>query len=60
MPDAPFYMTAQELHKEISLELEFIETTLKELSDIKNDIADREPAVREKTAVAAFIAQFYG
>lgn len=53
-------MTAQELHKEISIELELIETTLKELSDLKNDIADREPNVREKTAAAAFMAQFYG
>ena len=53
-------MTAQELHKEISIELELIETTLKELSQLKNDIADREPTVREKTAAAAFMAQFYG
>jgi hypothetical protein len=53
-------MTAQELHKEVSIELELIETILKELSDLKNDIADREPNVREKTAAAAFMAQFYG
>lgn len=53
-------MTAQELHKEISIELELIETILKELSGLKKDIADREPTVREKTAAAAFMAQFYG
>lgn len=53
-------MTVQELRKEISIELELIETILKELSDLKNDIAEREPAVREKTAAAAFLAQFYG
>lgn len=53
-------MTVQELHKEISIELELIETTLKEISTLKIDIADREPTVREKTAAAAFIAQFYG
>jgi hypothetical protein len=53
-------MTAQELRKQIDIELDLIETTLKELSDLRNDIADREPAVREKAAAAAFIAQFYG
>jgi hypothetical protein len=53
-------MTVQELHKEIGIELELIETILKELSDLKNDIASREPSVREKTAAAAFMAQFYG
>lgn len=53
-------MTAQELREEIDIELELIETILKELTDLKKDIADREPTVREKTAAAAFIAQFYG
>ncbi len=53
-------MTVQELHKEISIELELIETTLKEISTLKIDIADREPTIREKTAAAAFMAQFYG
>lgn len=49
-------MTVQELRKEVSIELELIETILKELSDLKNDIGEREPAVREKTAAAAFLA----
>lgn len=53
-------MTAQELHKEISIELELIENTLKELTDLRNDLVDREPSVRKKTAAAAFMAQFYG
>ncbi|MBI4698837.1 MAG: hypothetical protein HY758_08025 [Nitrospirae bacterium] len=53
-------MTIKELLEEIHIELELIETTLKEISDLTNDIADREPAVREKTAAAAFMAQFYG
>jgi hypothetical protein len=53
-------MTIKELIEEIHIELELIETTLKEISSLKNDIAGREPAVREKTAAAAFMAQFYG
>ncbi|MBI4687434.1 MAG: hypothetical protein HY756_06605 [Nitrospirae bacterium] len=53
-------MTTKELIEEINIEFELIETTLKEISSLKNDTADREPAVREKTAAAAFMAQFYG
>ena len=30
-----------------------------ELSAIQHDVADRKPTVREKTAAAAFLAQFY-
>lgn len=52
-------MTAQELHKEINIELELIETILKELSQLKTDFAGREPSVRDKTAAATFMAQFY-
>lgn len=53
-------MKAEELFEEINIELELIESTLKELSDLHKDVAGREPTVREKTAAAAFIAQFYG
>lgn len=53
-------MTIKELIEEINIELELIETNLKEISSLKNDIADREPSIRDKTAAAAFMAQFYG
>lgn len=42
-------MTLQELRKEIDIELELIETILKELSALRKDVAGREPSVREKT-----------
>jgi len=52
-------MTAEDLREEISIELENIETILQELSDLRDDVAGREPTVREKTAAASFLAQFY-
>lgn len=53
-------MTSDELKKEINIEMELIGTVLQELSLLRKDIADRESTVREKTAAAAFTAQFYG
>ncbi|MEW6215112.1 MAG: hypothetical protein AB1478_07930 [Nitrospirota bacterium] len=52
-------MTVEDLHDEINIELESIEATLRELSSLQNDIDDRDPTVREKTAAASFMAQFY-
>lgn len=53
-------MTADELREEINIEIELIESILREISSLCKDIADREPTTREKTAAAAFLAQFYG
>ncbi len=53
-------MTVEELSEEINIELELIESTLLELSALHNDVAGREPTVREKTAAAGFLAQVYG
>ncbi len=52
-------MTTDELREEISIEIELIEATLQELLALSKDVAGKEPSVREKTAAAAFIAQFY-
>jgi len=52
-------MTTGELEEEISIELDLIESTVQGLLSLKRDLADREPSVREKTAAAAFMAQFY-
>ncbi len=51
-------MTSEELREEIAIELENIETVLRELSILHED-ARREVSVREKTVAAAFLAQFY-
>ena len=53
-------MTVAELREEISIELEMMEGTVQEAVSLLNDLAGREPTVREKTAAAAFLAQFYG
>lgn len=53
-------MTIEELREEIEIELELIEAVVAEAISLRNDVGEREPTVREKTAAAAFIAQFYG
>jgi len=52
-------MTATELREEIAIELEALDATVQELVAVRHDVALREPTVREKTAAAAFLAQFY-
>ena len=52
-------MKPEELREEIAIELELMEATVRELSALQHDLAGREPTVREKTAAAAFLAQFY-
>lgn len=54
-------MNISELREEISIELEMMGTVVAEAVSLLNDSADaQEPTVREKTAAAAFLAQFYG
>jgi len=48
-----------ELREEITVELEALEAIVNELLALHHDLAGREPTVREKTAAAAFLAQFY-
>ena len=52
-------MNPANLHEEIAVELEAIEITVSELLALARDVAGREPTIRENTAVAAFLAQFY-
>lgn len=52
-------MNRSDLEQEIAVELEAMQTTVGELLALQRDVADREPTVREKTAAAAFLAQFY-
>ena len=53
-------MKAGELYEEISIELDLMETSVSEAISLRNDLAGQEPSIREKTAAAAFLAQFYG
>jgi len=53
-------MTTEELREEISIELDSMEATVNEALSLYHDLANNEPTIREKTAAAAFIAQFYG
>jgi hypothetical protein len=53
-------MTREELAEEIEVELEIMNETVREAIELRDDVGDRDPTVREKTATAAFLAQFYG
>lgn len=53
-------MTSDELVEEIIIELENIEVVLKELSYLYEDVKNDKVSMRDKTAAAAFLAQFYG
>lgn len=53
-------MNREDLIEQLNIELELIETTLRELSALHADVVNKEPTVREKTAAAGFMAQFYG
>jgi len=48
-----------ELQEEIAVELENMELVVRELAALRGDLAGRAPTVRERTAAAAFLAQFY-
>ena len=51
-------MTPGELREEIAIELESIAQVVAELNALYQDVGET-PTVREKTAAAAFLAQFY-
>lgn len=53
-------MNLKDMSEEIAIEIELLESVIKEISSLRHDLADREPTVREKTAAGAFMAQFYG
>lgn len=53
-------MNPKDLREEIAIEIELLESVVKEISSLRRDLMDREPTVREKTAAGAFLAQFYG
>jgi hypothetical protein len=52
-------MNPADLREEVAIDLEAMARTVEELTALRKDVADREPSVREKTAAAAFMAQFY-
>ena len=52
-------MTPAELREDVAVELEALEATVQELVALQADVVDHAPTVREQTAAAAFLAQFY-
>ena len=52
-------MTPAELCEDVAAELEAMEAIVQELIALQADVAERDPTVREQTAAAAFLAQFY-
>jgi hypothetical protein len=49
----------EDLRDEVSIELTLLEATVREAVDLRRDVRERNATVREKTAAAAFLAQFY-
>ena len=52
-------MNVADLREEIAIELENLGLVVAEVRALRAELGDREPSVREKTAAAAFLAQFY-
>ncbi len=52
-------MTFAELLEEISIELKFMETIVKDVVALSENISDRDVNNWEKTAASAYLAQFY-
>jgi hypothetical protein len=52
-------LKADNLQEEILIQLEAMTVVVDELIALQQDVALREPTLREKTAAAAFLAQFY-
>lgn len=52
-------MKPQDLKAEIDIELQALELIVSELQSLLADVGEWQPSVREKTAAAAFLAQFY-
>jgi hypothetical protein len=50
---------ASELRVQVEIELEGMAVVVNELVSLQRDVDSREPTLREKTAAAAFLAQFY-
>jgi hypothetical protein len=49
----------EELKAEIAIEFDALRQVVSELEALRSDVSGREPTVRERTAAAAFLAQFY-
>ena len=52
-------MTSDDLIEEVRIEMDYIEAVLNELTELYRDVKGKEVSIRNKTAAAAFLAQFY-
>ena len=52
-------MNPIDLGEEIAFELESMQITVDELVSLHQDMVHKEPTLRDKTAAAAFLSQFY-
>jgi len=53
-------MISTSLREEISIELELMAKIVYEVLSLRHDVTGRAATVRERTAAASFLAQFYG
>lgn len=52
-------MNIDVLREEISIQLELMEGTVREIESLQTDLGSRKPTTREVAAAAAFLADFY-
>ena len=52
-------MNLDVLREEISIQLELMEATVREIESLQTDLGSRNPTTREVAAAAAFLADFY-
>lgn len=52
-------MNVEVLQEELSIQLELMEGTVREIESLQTDLGSRKPMIREVVAAAAFLADFY-
>lgn len=53
-------MSEENLREEVSVQIAFLDATVHELCLIRDDLSDRQPTLRDISATAGFLSDFYG
>ena len=53
-------MNEERLRKEISIQIDLLDATIREICLLRDDLSCREPTLREVAAAGSFLADFYG
>lgn len=52
-------MNARDLREEVVYHLGQMRIIVNELAELRRDVGEREPTLRERTAASSFLMQFY-